>query len=66
MKINKTIFRKSIIVIIVTILLISFRQTGIFFDNLNLSVYDAIIMAMSSLGLSKVNDYLSEKYANEE
>ncbi|CAI2161183.1 Uncharacterised protein [Serratia fonticola] len=59
MKVNKTILRNTINIIAVSILLISFRKAGIYFDDFNLSIYDVIIMLMSALGLSKLNDFLS-------
>jgi len=61
MKVKNKIFRNVIIAITVTLLLVSFRKVGIYFDDFNLSIYDVIIIVMSSLGLSKVNDLLAKR-----
>lgn len=50
----------------VSILIASLRNKGIYFDDFNLSIYDLVIMIMSFMGLSKMNDFLSryENYKN--
>ncbi len=61
MKTKKTVLRQVVNIIAFSLLVISFKNVGIYFDDFNLSVYDVIIISISYMGLLKLNDFFSQK-----